>query len=175
MCRTEANPEGQMKLFAKLMITGLVIAMLLPFTFLKNEDGGTLLSFSDFSLPDFSMPEMPDARDITPTIDGLDGQDIFYKWYDAEGNVQFTTELPPDGLEYTIKGFDPDTNVIRAVKLPHEASDSDGTSSSEKTSSAEDFGNPYTKESIEKLFKDTKNIEKMLKQRLQNQNSEINQ
>jgi len=164
-----------MKLFAKLMIAGLVIAMLLPFTFLKNKDGGTLLSFSDFSLPDFSMPELPNARDITPTIGGLDGQDIFYKWYDTEGNVQFTTEPPADGIEYTVKGFDPDANVIRAVKVPPKASGSAETSSAEKTSSAEDIGNPYTTESIEKLFKDTKNIEKMLNQRLQNMDAEINQ
>ena len=145
-----------MKLFAKLMIAGLVIAMLLPFTFLKNKEGGTLLSFSDISLPDFSMPELPklpNARDITPAIDGLDGQDIFYKWYDAEGNVQFTTEPPADGIEYTVKGFDPDANVIQAVKVPPKASRSGETSSAEKTSSAEDIGNPYAQESIKNLFK----------------------
>ena len=115
-----------MKLFVKLMIAILVIGMLLPFTILKDDDGDTLASFSDISLPDFSMPgfSMPKMPKFSePSIepasdDDLTGKDLFYKWYDADGNVQFTTEKPADGIEFTIKGFDPDANVIQAVKIP---------------------------------------------------------
>jgi hypothetical protein len=51
-----ADSEILMKLFAKTMIAALFIAMLLPFTILKDDSGNTLMSFSEISLPDFSMP-----------------------------------------------------------------------------------------------------------------------
>lgn len=168
-----------MKLFAKLMLAVLVIAMLLPFTILKDNDGDTLLSFSDLELPDFSLPDLPklpSTRDLAPAAEGMGGKDIFYKWYDTAGNVQFTTEPPPDGIEFTIKGYDPNTNVIQAVKPPQqETTGEDGAVSKPKKSSPDDIGNPYSQESIKKLFEDTKNIEKMLNQRLQQQESALNQ
>lgn len=168
-----------MKLFAKLMIAVLFIALLLPFTILKDENGRTLMSFSDFSLPDFSMPSLPKLANTgsKASVDGSSGgKDIFYKWYDADGNVQFTTEPPADGIEYTIKGFDPNTNVIQAVKTPVEDSGSgDSTPTPEKTNGAGDIGNPYSQESVKKLFEDAENIEKLLQQRFQDQNSAINQ
>ena len=173
-----------MKLFVKLMVAILVIGMLLPFTILKDDDGDTLASFSDFSLPDFSMPgfSMPKMpRFSEPSIepasdDDLTGKDLFYKWYDADGNVQFTTEPPADGVEFTIKGFDHDANVIQAVKVPPKTTaPKEPTLTQQKPSVADESENPYTQDSIKKLFEDTRNIEKLLNQRLSNQNSGINQ
>ncbi len=165
-----------MKLFAKLLLAGLVIGLLLPFTLLKDDEGSTLMNFSDFKLPDFSMPDLPDVGTITPSVEGLGGKDIFYKWYDADADVQFTTEPPPDGIEYTIKGYDPNTNVIQAVKLPEKKAEAKAqVSSQKKTGSAVETGSPYSKEGIKKLFEDAKNIEKQLNQRMQNQESAINQ
>jgi hypothetical protein len=158
----------------KLIIAALFIAVLLPFTLLKDDTGGTLMSFSDFSLPDISMPNfsMPDLQDslgskkITPSSDDdLSGKDIFYKWYDSEGNIQFTTEPPADGIEYTLKGYDPDANVIQAVKTPaREAKAEESTPVQEKSAGPEDGVNPYSADSIKKLFEETKNIEKLLNQ-----------
>ncbi len=174
-----------MKLFAKMMIAGLFIAILLPFTVLKGRDGNTLMSISDIGLPDFSMPSLPsftssskapDASEFATSDEDLRGKDLFYKWYDAEGNVQFTTEPPAAGIEYTVKGFDPDANVIQAVKVaPKEPAQGEAGPTPDATTKTEDIGNPYSKDSIEKLFKDAKNIEKMLNQRLQDQQSTTNQ
>ena len=173
-----------MKLFAKLMIAVLFIAMLLPFTILKNDEGHTLMSFSDIGLPEFSIPSfsMPDLPKISGNThpatsdEDLGGKDIFYKWYDIEGNVQFTTEPPTDGIEFTIKGFDPDTNLIQSVKVPTEESGpEESRPTQQKIDDPEDIGNPYSQENIKKLFEDTKDIEKMLKQRFQDQDSAINQ
>ena len=163
-----------MKLFVKLLLAALVIALLLPFTILKDDSGSTLMSFSDFNLPDFSLPDLPDAESLKPSVDGLGGKDIFYKWYDADGNVQFTTEPPPDGIEYTTKGYDPNTNVIQAVK-PTEKKAEAKTSSQKKINGTAETGNPYSKESIENLFEDAEDIQQQLNQRIQNQESEINQ
>ena len=163
-----------MKLFVKLMIAVMFIALLLPFTLLKDDDGDTLMSFSDFSLPDISLPNisMPDLPDFfgskkiaTSSDDDLSGKDIFYKWYDSEGNIQFTTEPPADDIEYTRKGFDPDTNLIQAVKIPaREAKAEESTPVQEKPAGSEDAVIPYSADSIKKLFEETKNIEKLLNQ-----------
>jgi len=164
-----------MKLFAKVMIAVLFIAMLLPFTILRGPDGNTLMSFSDFELPDFSLPDMPkipSGESISSQLDS--GKDIFYQWHDAEGNVQFTTEPPPEGIEYTVKGYDPDTNVIQAIELPsEEAQVEEGPADEEKKT--DPTGNPYSPERIEKLFDDAKNVEKLLNQRLKDQEAAINQ
>lgn len=123
------------------------------------------------------MPKMSESSTPIPADDSdLTGKDIFYQWYDATGNVQFTTEPPTEGIEYTIKGFDPDTNLLQAVKLPPEkAADSGADTTDQKSAKPEDIGNPYSQESIKKLFDDAKNIEKVLKQRLKDQESALNQ
>lgn len=180
-----------MKLFPKLLLAVLVIAVLLPFTFLKDDTGDTLMSFSDLSLPDFSFDDMPSlpslpglskqvnlqsADELEAAEENLDGKDIFYKWYDAKGNVQFTTVPPPEGIEFSVKGFDPDANVIKSVKVPTETPEADNSSSTQKKSDAsEEAINLYSEESIKKLFEDAKNIEKLLNQRLKDQDSIVNQ
>lgn len=172
-----------MKLFAKLMIAVLFIAMLLPFTILKDDSGKTLMSLSDIGLPDFSMPDfsMPDMAIISDAKipasldEDLGGKDIFYKWYDNNGNIQFTSEPPPEGVEFTRKGFDPNTNVIQAVNVGPEGSASDESSpNQDKSADPGEVGNPYSQERIKKLYEDAKNIEKLLQQRSQDQDSLIN-
>ena len=162
-----------MKLFAKLLLAVLVLALLLPFTILKDDQGKTLMSFSSFSLPD--MPSFSGVSKLTPSSSGIGGKSIFYKWYDAEGSVQYTTEPPADGIEYTVKGYDPNTNVIQSVKIPVAEAAQDEPVSTGKTTNALPEMSPYDAESVKKLFEDTHNIEKLLNQRYQNQNSTINQ
>lgn len=159
-----------MKLFAKLLLAALVLAILLPFTILKNDQGKPMMSFSGFSLPELS--DLSSGSSLKPSIDVIGGKDIFYKWYDADGNLQFTTELPPDGVEYTVKGYDPNTNVIQAVKLPKEevATDEPVIGTSEEQPEL----NSYDPQSIQKLMEETRNIEKLLNQRFENQNSALN-
>ena len=167
------------------MIAVLFIAMLLAFTILKNNEGDTLMSFSDISLPSMSMPDisMPDfstdsgSKKIIPADDNdMSGKDIFYKWYDSEGNIQFTSEPPPDGIEYTLKVFDPNANVILSVELPAEQEEADASGTTPvKAAGPDNDVNPYSAESIKKLFEDTRNIEKLLNQRLNDQESVINQ
>jgi hypothetical protein len=178
-----------MKLFVKLMLTGLVLAFLLPFTLLKDDQGKTMMSFSDFSLSDFSLadfkmhsfklPDMPGNARLLPTDGGASREDIIYRWNDAKGNVHFTTEPPPAGTEYSVKGYNPDANVIRAVELPTEPVAEPPVSAAEPASgdmsSTQDVGNPYNKDNIQKLFDDTRNIEQLLNQRFNNQNSAVNQ
>ncbi len=181
-----------MKLFAKLMLALLFLAMLLSFTISKDNRGSTLMSFSDlglpsismpkfsmpkFSMPKFSMPVFFGSNNITPFCDDdLSGKYIFYKWYDSEGNIQFSTEPPADGIEYTLKGFDPNANVIQSVKIPPEKSTADeSTATQAKPRNPEDGVNPYSGDHVKKMIEDTKNIEKLLSRRYKDQAFALNQ
>ena len=119
------------------------------------------------------MPKLPSGSKITSRLDGGGDEDIVYKWRDAEGNLQFTSEPPPQGIEYDRMGFDPNTNVIQAVKPPAEIEEPAKAESPEKK--AEGSGNPYSPERIEKLLDDAKNVEQLLKQRIKDQEAAINQ
>ena len=177
-----------MNLFIKLLIAILVISLLLPFTFLKDKHGNPMLSVSELNFPSVTLPElsMPDFLSSgMPEIPGgdrgsdgelLDGKDMIYNWTDADGNQQFSNSQPPEGVVYTLKGYDPNLNVIQAVETQAAGSEEvSGSESKKKITSVKDIGSPYSVERIEKLFEDANNIEKLLNQRLNNQAAEIGQ
>ena len=166
-----------MKLFVKLMFALLFLAVMLPFTVLKGPDGGTLMSFSDIGLPDFSMPDipsMPSGDDMKSAIDG--GKDVVYQWRDAEGTVQFTTEPPPAGVDFTVRDFDPNTNVIQAVELPVEEVEEEPEEVAESPDKVlDDPDNPYSPENVKKLIQEAKDIQKVLNERYKDQDALLNQ
>ncbi|MFA9418733.1 MAG: DUF4124 domain-containing protein [Gammaproteobacteria bacterium] len=108
-----------MKLILMLSGAALVIAAVLSFTILKGEDGKTLLSFSNFKIPeidlaDFSLMNLPE--NWWTTSSELSRAEItIYQWTDIEGNLQFSNSPPPEGIEYTVKKYNPNENVIPAV------------------------------------------------------------
>ena len=166
-----------MKLFPKLLLAALVVAILLPFTILKKDDGTTMLSFSDFNLPDFSppsLPELPKVDSITDSVGMSGGQVTIYEWRDSEGDIQFTNEPPPQGVEFEIRQFDPNANVIQSVKLPPAKPEPAASETQQpQESGAPEAPSPYSPESVKKLMDDAKNVEKLLNQRFQNQQSAI--
>jgi len=162
-----------MKLFIKLLISVLVISILLPFTILKGTDGKPLLSFADLK-----SPELPK---VSGSITGLGGKnsnrkDAIYKWVGENGDLQFSNSPPPAGIEYTVMNYDPNQNVIQAVEIEsNEPVEVLEREPKKKVTSMKDVGNPYSPEKIEKLFEDANNIEKLLNQRLNNQEAIIGQ
>ncbi len=164
-----------MKLFGKLLIAVLIIGLLLPFTILKGKDGKPLMSFGDMKLPDFSAPDLPDMPSLTSQSKAsATNLDLIYKWTDAEGNLQFSNDPPPQGVEYTLKGYNPDTNVIQAVDIPEEEVVVPQVKS-EKKEEAEGLGGIYSPEKIKKLFEDADNIEKLLNDRMKKQEALVGQ
>jgi hypothetical protein len=177
-----------MKLFAKMLIAALVIALLLPFTLLKGKDGSAMLNVRDLSFPSVSLPELSMPDFLSSDLPGLPGRssgsddasrtgnDVIYKWTDANGNLQFSNNRPPEGIVYTIKGYDPNLNVIQAVEArPTGPEAVPEFESKKKVTSAKDIASPYSIENIEKLFEDANNIENLLNQRMENQAAEIGQ
>ena len=105
-----------MKLFAKLLIAALVLAVLLPFTILKGKDGRPLMSFDSLKAPEISVPELPDSVKLPELETNSKNKDIVYQWRDEKGMLHFTSEPPPVGTKYTVKGYDPKANLIQSVK-----------------------------------------------------------
>ena len=162
-----------MKLFMKLMLALLVLAILLPFTLLKNDQGRPLMSFSEFAVPDFKFPELggvPSGKSLLPSDQGPADFDRFYKWYDAEGELQFTTEPPPDGIKYTIKEVDPNLNLIQSVTLTAEEVVPQvitTPSAPGQPLTPQNLGDIYDKDSIQNLIDNARKVEQQLQLKIQ--------
>lgn len=158
-----------MKLMWKLLLAVLVISMLLPFTLLKDDTGSTLLKFSDLEWPDW-----PKLTKILPkTVDSK--ADSIYQWVDAEGNLQYSNSLPPEGIEYTVRNYVPNLNVIQSINTKSDGLDEAEDTPNKDITTGDDIVSPYSTDGIKKLFEDVNNVEKLLNQRSQKQKAAIGQ
>ena len=164
-----------MGLFVKFLIVAMVIAVMLPFTVLKGKDGKPLMSLSDIKAPDLAIPKLPSAIKTPTSIKGTEGRDVVYKWKDKEGVTQFSSTPPPKGVEYTSKGYDPDLNLIQSVKVKTEQPEESADETKKQVKKPSDIGNPYSPKKIEKLFEDAKNVEKLLNDRMKQQEAMFGQ
>ena len=160
-----------MKLFVKLLITALVLAVLLPFTILKDDSGRPLMSLRDLKMPDVSMPVQPD----TEAVKGEGIKDVIYQWRDDQGNLNFTSEPPAAGIEYTVKGYDPNLNLIQSVNTETAATEVRSETRTTSIDSPLKIGNPYSPEKINKLFDDAEKVQDLINQRMQQQEAILNQ
>lgn len=167
-----------MKLAWKLTIAILVIGILLPFTFLKGKDGKPLMNFGELKMPEFSMPDLPKSsgsKSVDTVINS--SPNSIYEWKDAEGNLQFSNTPPAEGVEYTVREYDPNTNVIQSIKLLAEETEASSTEpqTNQKIISSEDPVDVYSPDRVKKLIDDAKNIENILNDRLKKQQATIGQ
>jgi hypothetical protein len=169
-----------MKLINKLLIAAVVIGVSLPFTIFKSDDGSSLISVSDLKIPGFSMPDFSFLNNSgsgkPPKTRQPMSQVTIYKWTDAEGNPQFGSSPPAEGIEYTEKQYDPNENVIPAV-----ATDSSNRRQESEpvlprsNSEAVDFGDIFSPEVIVKLFEDANNVDKFSNNRTKTLNADPGQ
>ena len=163
------------------MLSGvaLVITASLSFTVLKGDDGKTLLSFSDFEIPefnlaDFSLKMLPGWR--TSNSELPRAESTIYQWTDIEGNLQFSNGPPPAGIEYTVKKYDPNENVIPAVSTNSDNSgQAPGPVSLNKSSKHGDADSIFSAGVIEKLFEDANNVDQSQTNLKNNQNAVFGQ
>ncbi len=157
-----------MKFFVKLLIAAVVLAVLLPFTILKGKDGRPLMSLDQLKAPDLSMPNMPEASSVGKR------EDIVYQWRDAKGELHFSSSPPPEGIEYTSKGYDPNTNLIQSIEVKHEEPET-AVIAEPQIKNPSDIGNPYSPDKIQKLMDDAHNVQKLLNDRMKQQEAMIGQ
>jgi hypothetical protein len=159
-----------MKLFVKFIIAIVFLAIALPFTVLKGKDGRPLMSIGDLRLPDVSWPRVPDAIDLPEMPVGKGGKETVYQWRGADGVMQFTSHPPPEGIEYAVKSYDTNANVIPSIdSSPEPPEQSTEKFKPETTNTPSDSESPYSVGKIKKLFDDTEDVQELLNERTKKQ------
>lgn len=130
-----------MKIFAKLMMLLLVLAVAGPFL-LKGPDGKPFMSIKDLGLPSFDLSWLKPSSDTplplptqdpqAPMIQWSDGSrqkqtingstenpvaaraNVYYRWQDQNGVWQITA-TPQPNVENIIVSVDPNANVIQSM------------------------------------------------------------
>lgn len=131
-----------MKLFVKLMMFLLVLALAGPFI-MRGPDGRPLMTLQDLKLPDFSLPT-GDSGELTgeareayiawskdegpskgPKVYVIDPDSqepllakagVYYRWKDQSGVWQFSN-LPNPGTPNIVVETDPDANVLQSLSV----------------------------------------------------------
>ena len=125
------------------------------------------MSLDKLKAPELSMPKLP-GGEISA---GSGRTDIIYEWRNAEGELHFTSSPPPEGIEYTVKGYDPNVNLIQSIQVKHE--EPEKTPVEPQLKKPADIGNPYSPQNVEKLINDAQNVQKVLNDRLKQQEAMI--
>jgi hypothetical protein len=146
------------------------------------------MNFSDISLPygSFSdllgtnVPVIDDLKGLINISGPIRGSNQIYKWIDIDGNLHFSSSPPAENIKYTVKGYNPNQNLIQAVSVEPEVGqlvvDSVAKEKTEgKIKGTDKMGNPYSVEKLERLFKDAEGIESLLNNRLKQQQTIIGQ
>jgi hypothetical protein len=151
-----------MKLFIKVIIAIVFLAIALPFTVLKGKDGRPLMSMGDLRLPNISWSGVPDAIELPKMPVGKGKKETVYQWRGADGVMQFTSHPPPEGIEYTVKSYDTNANVIPSIDTSPEPPEPSEPSTEklkpETASTPSDSESPYSVDKIKKLFDDAENV-----------------
>lgn len=160
-----------MKLFIKVIVLALMLALIGPF-YLRAPDGRPLLTFQDIK-PDFMVSLSGWWRDISKEAGKTVGNEHFgetrvYKWKDAEGVWQMSDSPPVDETEYETVWVDPDANLIKGLS-PEELEltlEGDPNSAPSPTP-AVDIPLPLTvsPEQLNKLLDDVKDVQSLMDQR----------
>jgi len=92
-----------MKIFLKLLMGLVVLAVIAPF-YLKNQQGGQLMSLNDIKMPSLSAPPVPDIvkstlSDISTNMPSSNSDDAaqektqikIHKWQDKDGTWHFSS------------------------------------------------------------------------------------
>lgn len=154
-----------MRKINRILLLLLLFAAIFPFTFPWKE-GRPLLSLSDIHLPQMPSLELPGSGEGASGS----GQPVtFYRWQQADGRVQFSSEAPDAGVSYEVIEVDPDTNLIQAVPAQGIQGAGEAAPQGEATAQPRSaLPSPLTvsPEEAMQLFRDAREIREMSEQRL---------
>ena len=111
-----------MRKINRILLLLLLLAAIFPFTF-PWKDGKPLLNWSDITkpeIPEITLPEMPELADLTKSdnkeeIRAPHQPVTLYRWQSDDGGIQFSNELPPQGVSYEVVEVNPDANIVQAI------------------------------------------------------------
>ena len=133
-----------MKIFLKLLMGLVVLAVIAPF-YLKNQQGGQLMSLSDIKMPTLSAPPVPEIvkstlSDISANIPSSNSNDSaqeqtqikVHKWRDKDGTWHFSNiDESHKGSNSKVIFIDSTKNTSTPTKQPQPEAASTKTNSVE--------------------------------------------
>jgi hypothetical protein len=133
-----------MKIFLKLLMGLVVLAVIAPF-YLKNQQGGQLMSLSDIKMPTLSTPAVPEIvkstlSDISTNIPSSSSDDSteektqikVHKWRDKDGTWHFSNiDDSHNGTNSKVIFIDSAENTATPIKKPQPEATSTKTNSVE--------------------------------------------
>jgi len=192
-----------MKLFIKLMLTIVVIAIALPFI-MFGPNGGPLISLKDVKTPPVPKVSMPDLPNVDVNMDKAVGfgeklvkpvQDSLndaleaiglsekvepittYTWKDDKGVIHFSDKQPPEGVKYTTSTYIPQKNTKRKEQVVEPETRTEQQSDS-KIGELPIVGDMtlkevYSPENIKKLVKDAEHVKELVEERYRNMERDL--
>lgn len=133
--------------------------------------------FAGMKLPSlsFDSASLGVATDSLKGLSPVGGKDTIYKWVDEHGVTQYTSEPPPETVAMTQLELDENTNVIQGLKMPEaEAPTNSQNAQNPPAQLALPDGNLYSPEKIKKVIDDAKNVQKLLNDRVKQQDDALN-
>ena len=126
-------------------------------------------------IPAFNISKL--TRSVSTKYKGNNEEEItenkyLYKWRDANGVMHYTSDKPPEDINYKSIRLSNDTNVVPAV------SESDATNAhpvQQQLPSTEIPSNVYSPEGIEQLFNQAKDIQNLVNEQFEQQEVISNQ
>lgn len=115
-----------------------------------------------FDANDISMPDIS----LSPKKLVSGGKETVYKWVDANGVTQYSSEPPPEQKQATALELDPNINIIQKPPVIHREKAKDGPK-------LQPSGPIYSPGNVKKLLDDAKNVEKVLDDRFEQQKKTI--
>lgn len=163
-----------MRRLIRMLLLLLIFAALFPFVY-PWKNGKPMLSWSDIkmpTMPPLNLPELPAL-----SLPGGDEatrephQPVkLYRWQGPDGSMQFSNQLPPEGVSYEVVEVNPDANMIQPMEesggetnVRPETTDQPATSLS--------IPSPLTISPGEtlQLIEDARNVRQLSEERLQQQ------
>ena len=114
---------------------------------------------------ELSIPKLPDSKPSSS------GPVTVYRWQDTSGQWHFSNTPPAQSekpANYSSLVVNPDSNVIQSIQPSRNENENKTSPDKHSNGSAKNEQlNPYSKETIEQLFKQTETIRKNMQQREQ--------
>ena len=146
-----------MKMGIISLLLSLVVFMVLPF-FMFGEDGGPLLK-GGVKVPEFSNPM--DALEKANPLNSSSEKVQVYKWQDANGVWQFSSQPPAGQASVETIELSPNTNVMAPTPV---AAESDPAPTGPRVSVL-GGASPYSPDGVKQLVDQAKNVQEMLDER----------
>lgn len=153
-------------LFKAILLVAVLLA--LPYYLLG---GGNMPGFLKNIMPEKTATEAKLPKNISNVV--TDKEVTYYKWVDDQGHTHFSN-TPPTGQQAEKKTLRPDTNIVKAVKVPEKEEESGGglfnLGNSDKKKGDDDVDptkleNPYSPEGISNLMKKAEKAKEMMNAR----------